>query len=135
MASSNPSGYRSHLPPPTAPPPPPPTQSAPLPVSSAMESNNGGHRLGAGSRLTRGAGVGGSGAEVTNGASQSGLGMSQVGVWCERCNNRLVELKKQALRLMIMHPSLMRLAMKVCMYHLKCSAPCKKLCRGRMIYY
>ena len=133
MASSNPSGYRSHLPPPTAPPPPPPAQSAPLPVSSAMESNNGSHRVGAGSKLNRGAGVGG-GAEVTNGASQSGLGMSQVGVWCERCNNRLVELKKQALRLMIMHPSLMRLAMKVCMYHVKYSTPCKKLSRG-MIYY
>ncbi|XP_038079168.1 uncharacterized protein LOC119746347 [Patiria miniata] len=40
-------------------------------------------------------------------------GRGQVGVWCERCNSRLVELKKQALRLMIMHPSLIRLAMKV----------------------
>ena len=44
-------------------------------------------------------------------AGRSGRG--PVGVWCERCNNRLVELKKQALRLMIMHPSLIRLAMKV----------------------
>ncbi|XP_022092907.1 kinesin-like protein KIF26B isoform X4 [Acanthaster planci] len=43
-------------------------------------------------------------------ASHSGRG--QVGVWCERCNSRLVELKKQALRLMIMHPGLIRLAMK-----------------------
>lgn len=43
----------------------------------------------------------------------SGNRISEVGVWCERCNNRLVELKKQALRLMIMHPSLMKLAMKV----------------------
>ncbi|XP_071832300.1 uncharacterized protein [Apostichopus japonicus] len=42
----------------------------------------------------------------------SGNRISEVGVWCERCNNRLVELKKQALRLMIMHPSLMKLAMK-----------------------
>ncbi|KAJ8045273.1 Kinesin-like protein KIF26B [Holothuria leucospilota] len=41
-----------------------------------------------------------------------GKSISEVGVWCERCNNRLVELKKQALRLMIMHPSLMKLAMK-----------------------
>ena len=40
-------------------------------------------------------------------------GRAAVGVWCERCNSRLVELKKQALRLMIVHPNLVRLAMKV----------------------
>ncbi len=43
----------------------------------------------------------------------SNSGRAEVGVWCERCNSRLVELKKQALRLMIVHPNLVRLAMKV----------------------
>ncbi len=105
MASSNPSGYRHH-PPPTGPPPPPPPHPSNLPIpTGSMEQRQ---------SAMMGSKAAGGGGEVTNGASsQSGLGMSQVGVWCERCNTRLVELKKQALRLMIMHPSLMRLAMKV----------------------
>ena len=107
MASSNPSGYRHH-PPPTGPPPPPPPHPSNLPIPTGSMDQRQSAMMG-----SKAAG-GGGGGEVTNGASsQSGLGMSQVGVWCERCNTRLVELKKQALRLMIMHPSLMRLAMKV----------------------
>ena len=89
------------------PPPPPPAGIPPHHLRLGM--------AGGGGRPNGGMATAGRGVEVLKVSSQNGLGamMSQVGVWCERCNSRLVELKKQAVRLMIMHPSLMRLAMKV----------------------
>lgn len=60
--------------------------------------------------------AGGAPGGVMGGGGFGGTRMGQssgFGVWCERCNSRLVELKKQAVRLMVMHPNLMKLAMKV----------------------